>query len=148
MRSILFLLTASIMLIAAPTRLVGVVLEAGSDRPVADVNILYMSGKKISSTDARGRFDIEVTSENTVLLVKKEGYDSLTVNVSEFPDFLDMVILVSTNVRDLGQSTVIGGENIVEWENVRHVELDKLEDAAGMRFDLTEHLSQMSGISG
>ena len=106
MRSILFLLTASIMLIAAPTRLVGVVLEAGSDRPVADVNILYMSGKKISSTDARGRFDIEVTSENTVLLVKKEGYDSLTVNVSEFPDFLDMVILVSTNVRDLGQSTV------------------------------------------
>ena len=81
-------------------------------------------------------------------MVKKEGYDSLTVNVSEFPDFLDMVILVSTNVRDLGQSTVIGGENIVEWENVRHVELDKLEDAAGMRFDLTEHLSQMSGISG
>ena len=44
MRSIL-LLTASIMLIAAPTRLVGL-FEAGSDRPVADVNILYMSGKK------------------------------------------------------------------------------------------------------
>ena len=148
MRSILFLLMASIIVVAAPTRLVGVVLEAGSDRPVADVDLLYKSGKKIASTDARGRFEIEVSSANAVLWVKKEGYDSLIVNVAEFSDFLDMVIIISTNVRDLGQSTVIGGENIVQWENVRRVELEKLEDAAGMRFDLAEHLSQMPGISG
>lgn len=147
-RSILFLLTASIIVVAAPTRLVGVVLEAGSDRPVADVDILYKSGKKISTTDSRGRFEIEVSSPNSILWIKKEGYDSLIVNVSEYPDFLDMLILLSTNVRDLGQSTVIGGENVVQWENVRRVELEKLEDAAGMRFDLAEHLSQMPGISG
>lgn len=145
---ILFLLTAALMAYAAPTRLVGVVLEAGTDRPVDAVAISYKSGKKISVTDSRGRFEVEVTSPNAVLSINKEGYDSFLIELSDYPDLLDMVIQVSTNVRDLGQSTVIGGENIIQWENTRHVRLEKLEDAAGMRFDVTEHLSQMAGISG
>ena len=60
---ILFLLTAALMAYAAPTRLVGVVLEAGTDRPVDAVAISYKSGKKISVTDSRGRFEVEVTSQ-------------------------------------------------------------------------------------
>jgi len=48
----------------------------------------------------------------------------------------------------LGSATVIGGGSDAAWQNPKVVSVQKLEDAAGLRFDLTEHLSQMPGMSG
>jgi hypothetical protein len=61
---------------------------------------------------------------------------------------MDVVVLMHPNVRNLGQSTVVGGGDVVKWENPSHVSVAKLEDAAGMRFDLTELMSQVEGVSG
>ena len=133
---------------ASPTTVIGVVLEAESDLPVKDVAITYQSGKRIGETDSRGRFELTVDSKNASLVFKKEGYDSVFVELQDFADLLDMVITLSTNVTNLGASTIIGDGEPVKWEVERTVQLEKLEDAAGMRFDLTEHLSQMPGVSG
>ena len=133
---------------ASPTTVIGVVLEAESDLPVKDVAITYQSGKRIGETDSRGRFELTVDSKNASLVFKKEGFDSVFVELQDFADLLDMVITLSTNVTNLGASTIIGDGEPVKWEVERTVQLEKLEDAAGMRFDLTEHLSQMPGVSG
>ncbi len=133
---------------ATPTTIIGVVLEADSDLPIKDVAVTYQSGKRIGETDSRGRFELAVDSKNATLVFKKEGFDSVFVDLQDFSDLMDMVVTLSTNVTNLGASTIIGDGEPVKWEVERSVHLDKLEDAAGMRFDLTEHLSQMPGISG
>jgi len=143
---VLFLVVG--VLAASPTTVIGVVLEADSDLPVKDVAVSYKSGKKIGETDSRGRFELSVESKNASLVFKKEGFDSVFVDLQDFADLMDMVITLRTNVTDLGASTIIGDGEPIKLVVDRTVKLDKLEDAAGMRFDLTEHLSQMPGISG
>ena len=133
---------------ATPTPIVGVVLDSESDLPLSDVEVTYRSGKKLGSTDSDGRFEYTVDSRNAALVFKKPGYDSVFVELQDYTDVLDMVVTLSSNLRDLGASTIVGGVEVPKWEPVRTVSVDKLEDAAGMRFDVTEHLSQMPGISG
>lgn len=133
---------------ASPTMVIGVVLEAESDLPVKDVAVAYKSGKRIGETDSRGRFELQVDSKNATLVFKKDGYDSVFVELQDFADLMDMVITLSTNVTNLGSSTIIGGGEPIKWDVERTVKVEKLEDAAGMRFDVTDHLSQMPGISG
>lgn len=145
----LFVLAVSYTFAATKTLMMGVVLEAETDLPIKDVLITYQSGKKVGETNSDGRFEYTVDSKNASLIFKKDGFDSVLVELQDFADLLDMVVTLSTNVRNLGASTIIGGgEEKVQWNVERKVNLDKLEDAAGMRFDLTEHLSQMPGISG
>ena len=143
---VLFLVVG--VLAASPTMVIGVVLEAESDLPIKDVAVAYKSGKRIGETDSRGRFEFSVDSKSAILVFKKDGFDSVFVDLQDVPDLMDMVVTLSTNVTNLGASTIIGGGEPDKWEVERTVQLDKLEDAAGMRFDLTEHLSQMPGISG
>lgn len=134
---------------ATPTLISGVVLEAETDLPIKDVTITYASGKSVGETNSDGRFEYTVSASNAVLVFKKDGFDSVIVELQDFADLFDMVVTLSTNVRSLGASTIVGGSTEkVQWEVERKINLDKLEDAAGMRFDLTEHLSQMPGISG
>lgn len=134
---------------ATPTLISGVVLEAENDLPIKDVTITYVSGKSVGETNSDGRFEYTVSSSNASLVFKKDGFDSVVVELQDFADLFDMVVTLSTNVRSLGASTIVGGSaEKVQWEVERKINLDKLEDAAGMRFDLTEHLSQMPGISG
>lgn len=146
---LLIVLAVSFAFAATPTLIMGVVLEAETDLPVKDVMITYQSGKRVGETNSDGRFEYTVDSKNAFLIFKKDGFDSVEVELQDYADLLDMVVTLSTNVRNLGASTIIGGgEEKVQWNVERKVNLDKLEDAAGMRFDLTEHLSQMPGISG
>jgi hypothetical protein len=133
---------------ATPTPVVGVVLETGSDLPLDGVQITYRSGKKLAKTSSDGRFEFTVDSKNASLVFRKEGYDSVYVDLQDYADLLDIVVTLSSDLRDLGSSTIIGGGEPEKWEPERKVSVDKLEDAAGMRFDITEHLSQMPGISG
>lgn len=142
------LLCVAFAFAATPTPIVGVVLESESDLPLDNVDITYRSGKSLGQTSSEGRFELTVDSRNAVLVFKKTGYDSVFVELQDFADLLDMVVTLSSNLRNLGSSTIVGGGEPEKWEPERTVAVEKLEDAAGMRFDLTEHLSQMPGISG
>lgn len=137
------------LVFASPTQLLGVVVESGTDHPLPYVTVDYKSGKEIGKTDAQGRMDFTVDSRNAELVFKKEGFDSLSVSLADFPDLMDIVVTLSPNVRNLGQSTVVGGGDVaVKWENPSHVSVQKLEDVAGMRFDMVDLLGQMEGVSG
>ena len=141
-------LLAAYAFAATPTPIVGVVVDSESELPITDVEVTYRSGKKLGTTNSDGRFEFTVDSRNAALVFKKPGYDSVFVELQDFADVLDMVVSLSSNLRDLGASTIVGGGEPEKWEPVRTISVDKLEDAAGMRFDVTEHLSQMPGISG
>ncbi|MCL2100326.1 MAG: carboxypeptidase-like regulatory domain-containing protein [Fibromonadales bacterium] len=140
--SILFLAAA---LYAAPLR--GVIVEETTDRPIPHVNITYISGKVLGQSDSRGRFEFTLDSRNAVLLFKKAGFDSTVAEMQDFADLLDVVVTMRSNARHLGSATIIG-DGSAAWQNPKAVSMQKLEDAAGLRFDLTEHLSQMPGMSG
>jgi len=129
---------------AVPLR--GVVVEETADNVIPYADISYISGKTIGQSDDRGRFEFELDSKNAVLIFKKNGFDSAVVEMQDYADLLDVVVSMRSNAKNLGSATVIGGGGA--WQNPRVVSVQKLEDAAGLRFDLAEHLSQMPGISG
>jgi hypothetical protein len=144
---ILFLLVLIQSAALAQHAVLGTVLEEGNDNPVSYVNITYSSGKEIGQTDSRGRFEIEVRKANSVLQFSKSGYETVKVDLSDYGDHFDVVVMLVPNVSDLGSQTV--QESSKPTLNVkRGVPIDVLEDAAGMRFDITEHLVQLPGISG
>jgi hypothetical protein len=137
------LLTAA--LYAAPLR--GVVVEEAADSPIPYVDIYYVSGKSLGQGDDKGRFEFELESTNAILVFKKNGFDSVVVELQDYADLLDVVVSIRSNARHLGSATIVGG-GVAAWQNPKVVSVQKLEDAAGLRFDLTEHLSQMPGMSG
>jgi hypothetical protein len=124
----------------------GVVAEETTDNVIPYTYISYISGKALGQSDDRGRFEFELDSKNAILVFKKNGFDSLIVEMQDYGDLLDVVVSMHSNAKHLGSATVVGGGGA--WQNPRVVSVQKLEDAAGLRFDLTEHLSQMPGISG
>ncbi len=122
-------------------------MEETTDRPIPYANITYISGKTLGQCDDNGRFEFELESKNAILVFKKNGFDSTIVETQDFADLLDVVINMRSNARHLGSATVIGGGGTA-WQNPKAASVQKLEDAAGLRFDLTEHLSQLPGMSG
>jgi hypothetical protein len=130
---------------AVPLR--GVVVEETADNPIPYADISYASGKKLGQSDSRGRFEFDLDSRNAVLVFKKSGFDSTLAEMQDFADLLDVVVSMRSDAKHLGQATVIGGGSGA-WQNPKTVSVQKLEDAAGLRFDITEHLSQISGMSG
>ena len=129
---------------AVPVR--GVVVEESADNIVPYAYISYISGKALGQSDDRGRFEFELDSRNAILVFQKNGFDSTIVEMQDYGDLLDVVVSMRSNAKHLGSATVVGGGGT--WQNPRVVSVQKLEDAAGLRFDLTEHLSQMPGMSG
>jgi len=125
---------------------VGVVVEESADNAIPFADISYISGKALGQSDDKGRFEFELDSRNAVLIFKKNGFDSTIVEMQDYVDLLDVVISMRSNAKHLGSATVVGGGGT--WQDPRIVSVQKLEDAAGLRFDLTEHLSQIPGISG
>jgi hypothetical protein len=131
---------------ATPLR--GVVVEELTDNPIPYADIAYTSGKILGQSDEKGRFEFELESRNAVLVFKKNGFDSVVVEMQDFADLLDVIVSMRSNAKHLGSATVIGGGGGGAWQNPQTLSVQRLEDAAGLRFDLTEHLSQISGISG
>jgi len=131
-------------LYAVPVK--GVVVEESADNIIPYANISYISGKTLGQSDDRGRFEFEMDSRNAVLILQKDGFDSTIVEMQDYGDLLDVVVSMRSNAKHLGSAIVVGGGGT--WQNPRVVSVQKLEDAAGLRFDLTEHLSQIPGMSG
>jgi len=139
----IFLLASSIW--ADP--LLGVVVEEGTDRPIPYAEILYVSGKSLGQADRRGHFELQVERRNSTLKVVRPGYDTSSVDLQDYADLLDVVITMRSSVRELAQTTV-RAKLAPKWQAERDVPMARLEDAAGLRFDLAEHLSQLPGVSG
>lgn len=127
--------------------LLGVVLEEATDRPVPYAEILYSSGKSLGQADGRGRFELQVERRNSSLMVIRNGYDTARVDLQDYADLLDVVITLRSSIRELGQTTV-RAKVAPKWQADREVSVARLEDAAGMRFDVVEHLAQLPGMSG
>jgi len=139
------LLVLAVALHAAPLR--GVVVEEATDNPIPYADISYISGKKLGQSDGRGRFEFDLDSRNAVLMFKKNGFDSIRVEMQDFVDLLDVVVAMRSDAKHLGTATVVGGSSAA-WQNPKTISVQNLEDAAGLRFDLIEHLSQIPGMSG
>ncbi|PAP78632.1 hypothetical protein BSZ37_03090 [Rubrivirga marina] len=90
-------------------RLVGTVTEAGTARPLADVNVALVGSDRGAVTDADGRFDLDVPVGTVTLRASSVGYsdadETLTVRAGETTRVV--LVLVSTDA-DLGEVVVEG----------------------------------------
>ena len=133
---------------AAPTTIIGTVVETETDHPLSSVTILYESGRSLGETDGNGRFELTADSRSAKLIFAKDGFDTLHVSLEDFADLFDIVVVLHPNVRNLGESTVIGGGSKAEWPEPSHITVEQLEDVSGMRFDVAELLGSFEGVSG
>ena len=133
---------------AAPTTIIGTVLEAETDHPLSSVAIQYESGRALGETNGNGRFELTADSRSANLVFIKDGFDTLHVSLEDFADLLDIIVVMHPNVRNLGESTVIGGGVKVEWPEPSHISVEQLEDVSGMRFDIAELMTSIEGVSG
>lgn len=133
---------------AAPTTIIGTVLEAETDHPLSSVAIQYESGRALGETNGNGRFELTTDSRSAKLVFIKDGFDTLHVSLEDFADLLDIIVVMHPNVRNLGESTVIGGGVKVEWPEPSHISVEQLEDVSGMRFDIAELMTSIEGVSG
>ena len=133
---------------AAPTTIIGTVVETETDHPLSSVTILYESGRSLGETDGNGRFELTADSRSAKLIFAKDGFDTLHVSLEDFADLFDIVVVLHPNVRNLGESTVIGGVSKAEWPEPSHITVEQLEDVSGMRFDVAELLGSFEGVSG
>ena len=133
---------------AAPTTIIGTVLEAETDHPLSSVAIQYESGRALGETNGNGRFELTADSRSAKLVFIKDGFDTLHVSLEDFADLLDIIVVMHPNVRNLGESTVIGGGVKVEWPEPSHISVEQLEDVSGMRFDIAELMTSIEGVSG
>jgi hypothetical protein len=124
----------------------GVVLD-DTDQPVSFVNITYPSGKSLGQADSRGKFEVEISSDKAILIFSKAGYESQTLALEAYRDLMDVVVVLNTSVRKLDKSVVRESSRPLRNTEAA-VPIEALEDAAGMRFDLTDHLAQLPGMSG
>lgn len=138
----------SVSAFAAPTPIIGTVVESESDHVLSSVAILYESGRALGETDGNGRFELSADSRSAKLVFAKDGFDTLHVSLDDFADLLDIVVVMHPNVRNLGESTIIGGGTRAEWPEPSKITVEKLEDVVGMRFDLAELMSSFEGVSG
>lgn len=136
------------LIFAAPTPIIGTVVESESDHVLSSVAILYESGRSLGETDGGGRFELTADSRSAKLVFAKEGFDTLHVSLEDFADLFDIVVVMHPNVRNLGESTIIGGGTRAEWPEPSHITVEKLEDVVGMRFDIAELMSSFEGVSG
>ncbi|MDE5924775.1 MAG: carboxypeptidase-like regulatory domain-containing protein [Muribaculaceae bacterium] len=96
--SLILLATGILIASAAPTGVKGVILDAGSGRPIGNANVLLSDQGIMVASDSEGVFQISNAQSGTdVLQIIAFGYDDLYVDV-------DIVRDIVKNIGDLRMS--------------------------------------------
>lgn len=138
------LLALSGLVRAQALDVVGVVVDAQSDMPVPKVSFFDPDSQFLGGSDDQGRFMLKVPRRQEVTL-RKSGYRSNTLQLSQVGDLLDVSVTIEPLGSRLDDRTVAG-------TGVRRTKVPStiagIEEIAGMRFDLQEHLRTLPGVSG
>ncbi len=138
---IVLLLTISVSHnLQAQQRLTGIILSAKNDLPVEGVNVQIQTTKSIAATDADGRFTINATIGD-VLVVSSTGYTTKIVAVDNLNE---LVIRLEEQIGEIAEVVVIGyGEvdrkdltgavGTVNTEDLQKAPVGKVDDALAGR---------------
>lgn len=123
---------------------VGVVVDAQTDMPVPKVAFFSPDSQFLGGTDGQGRFLLKVPRRQELTL-RKSGYRSTTLELAQVGDLLDISVSVDPLGARLEDRTVAGSGS--RRSRVPGT-IAGIEEIAGMRFDLQEHLRTLPGVSG
>lgn len=143
-RRILFALLAVSSSVFAAVDVMGTVTDASSDVPLPKVRIFGPDSSFLESTDPQGRFLLRLPRPQEVVF-RKEGYRDRVVALSELSNLLD----VQVDLEPLGtrlETGVVTGQGA--RRRLQAGSIAAIEEVAGMRFDLQEHLRTLPGVSG
>lgn len=143
-RSLFLSLLLSCTVLAASVDVAGTVTDATSDVPLPKVRMFGPDSSFLGSTDAQGRFVMGLKRPHEVLF-RKDGYKDRVVALSELGNLVDMQV----DLEPVGTRLETG---IVTGQGARRRlqagTIAAIEDVAGMRFDLQEHLRTLPGVGG
>ena len=132
-------------LVHAQVDAVGVVIDAQTDMPIPKVRFFDPDSQFLGATDDQGRFQVRVPRP-VELTLRKSGYRGATLALSQVGDPLDISVTLDPLGARLEDRTVAGTSN-GRRSNVPGT-IAGIEEMAGMRFDLQEHLRTLPGVSG
>ncbi|MEN9355486.1 MAG: hypothetical protein RL318_2811, partial [Fibrobacterota bacterium] len=139
---LLFALTTHVS--AQQIDVVGVVVDAQSDMPVAKVGFFDPDSQFLGGSDDQGRFQLRVPRRQE-LTIRKGGYRTTTLQLAQVGDLLDVSVSLDPLGARLEDRTVAGsGSRRTKVPGT----IAGIEEIAGMRFDLQEHLRTLPGVSG
>lgn len=109
--SILLLFTCISILSFTQNKFAGRVLDADNNEPLAFVNIIYNSSNLGTTTDLDGYFTIDAKDKIEFLEVSYLGYTKLEINRADIQGKGYLEIFLHANAVQLGEVTVLPGEN-------------------------------------
>lgn len=143
-RSLFLVLPLACAVAAAEVDVAGTVTDASSDVPLPKVRIFGPDSSFLGSTDAQGRFLLGLKRPHEVLF-RKDGYKDRVVALAELGNLLD----VQVDLEPVGtrlETGIVTGQGATR--RVQAGTIAAIEDVAGMRFDLQEHLRTLPGVGG
>ena len=143
-RALFLVLPLACSVLAASVDVVGTVTDVSSDVPLPKVRIFGPDSSFLDATDAQGRFLLKLPRPQEVVF-RKEGYKDRVVALSELGNLLD----VQVDLEPLGttlETGVVTGQGT--RRRVQAGTIASIEEVAGMRFDLQEHLRTLPGVGG
>lgn len=149
-RRVLPLLLA-LLALASPVRaqtweFVGTVIDDARDEGIGGVEILMPDGRKLGTSQPSGRFEVTVNNRRATVIFRREGYRDYEVNLGDYPQLVDVDILLESSVQELDEVTAYAPRRPLDPSQAQTIE--ELEALQGMRMDLNDHLRQMHGVAG
>ena len=125
---------------------VGLVMDAEKGEPIVGARIYTQSGKLLGTSNSTGRFEITVNSDHALLVLRRQSYKDLTVDLGEFSGLVDIEVSMESAVLELAAKDTTARRFAREAPQGRSME--ELEKMQGLRIDLNDHLRQLHGVSG
>ncbi|MBF0431979.1 MAG: TonB-dependent receptor [Fibrobacteria bacterium] len=132
---------------AEPIYVVGMVFDNETGEPISYAEVKTRSGKSLGKSNSRGRFELEVETRNAILVFMRGGFRQIEIDLSEYPDLIDLEIGMDSEVKEL-QAKRVFGSKIAAKNQFKKQSVEELEQFQGMRIDLNDHLRQLEGVSG
>jgi len=139
----LFLSQASLAL--ADMDVVGVVIDAQSDMPVPKVRFFDPDSQFLGASDDQGHFQLSVPRPKELTL-RKNGYRTNVLGLAQVGDPLDISVSLEPIGTRLDDRTIDGAPTARRTKVPTTI--TGIEEMAGLRFDLQEHLRTLPGVSG
>lgn len=143
-RSLFYVLPLACSVFAAKIDVAGTVTDASSDVPLPKVRLFGPDSSFLGSTDAQGRFVMGLNRPQEVLF-RKDGYKDRVVALNELGNLLDVQVDLEPVGTQL-ETGIVTGQGT--RRRVQAGTIAAIEDIAGMRFDLQEHLRTLPGVGG
>lgn len=123
-----FLIFSGLTSFAQSSEVRGKVLDAETQKPIPEVEIINQSTKKGVTTNSLGQFSILVDEKKKATLSFNHiGYNSKTLRIKEWSEQKEIVLLLEQKIEELEEFNVFGNREKNQPYRVEHINKEQIE---------------------